>query len=142
MSTVLELIPGGVVVYVSYREERSWHYCSIQKWEMSTLSQWDINLSNELDEIGDEFVNKVLSNCKVSKNQLKATIQKLIEEGNELQAFFLTPLISADFDNKKLVSHYFDVSVETLVLNGWQGEYSDVRNLIPEKEHYWKAFTL
>jgi len=123
----------SIVSYVIKNGIGVWYYCEIEYWMMIGWSQWGIDLSKDIVAIEEAFL-AVLQKYRVERTDLETMYR---EVDSENQAFFLRPLVVADFDKRQFFSNYFDRLLETMVLEGWTGTFCDVLDKIPENERYW-----
>lgn len=82
----------------------------------------------------DSFLECIID-YKISTESLK---QMLNEESCYNDKLAYNPSMYIDFDDKKLYSNYSEPeSFEAFVPDGWEGEYRDFSDLVPENKRFW-----
>lgn len=128
-----DLLSDSIISFVVKNGVGAWYYCGIEYWIMTDWSQWGIDLSQELGAIEEAFLN-IIEEYRFEQADLKAKFEEL---NDETQAFFLLPMVVADFDKRHFFSNYYDRLLETMVLEEWTGSFENVLDKVPGNERYW-----
>lgn len=124
---------SAIVAYVIKNDVGAWYYCGIEYWIMTDWSQWGIDLSQDKTSVEDAFLNAI-EEYRVEQADLKAKFEKMDDDP---KAFFLLPMVVADFDKRQFFSNYYDRLLETMVLEEWTGSFENVLDKVPGNERYW-----
>jgi len=128
-----DLPSDSIISFVFKNGVGAWYYCGIEYWIMADWSQWGIDLSQEIGAIEEAFLN-IIEEYRVEQADLKAKFEAMDDDP---KAFFMLPMVVADFDKRHFFSNYYDRLLETMVLKGWTGSFENVLDKIPENERYW-----
>lgn len=79
-----------------------------------------------------------ISDYSISKGELKKILKKAIQSDEYEDLLDFSPSLLIDFDKQNLYSMFPEpASFEEYVPEGWDGEYRDITDLVPNEEKYW-----
>jgi hypothetical protein len=95
----------------------------------------DVPIGTTLEESYSAFVSQFLVTITDLKNEARKRFQE-----NKVEVVLLNkPQLYVDFDQKILLSQYYDQALENRMIAGWKGSFVSFEKLIPPADRYWEA---
>lgn len=142
----------NIIVAIRYRDNLSWYIEDKLTWIMDIPKElknfkdngYDIDYESAVqgryniaildNDTVDEFL-VAISECRTTSEELK---ELLIEDFYEDSVLSLYPNLYLDFDKKKLVINFPELtSFESYIPDGWSFSFDDIMDFIPISERYW-----
>ena len=124
---------GGIVAFVKYKYEA--FYC-IAETEFWFMDSWYLYIGDETN-LEAQYVEFLKAQFRVDTDDLRLNFEHVFKSGDDFDKTMIKPLLYIDFDEKMLVSYYYEQDLEEHVLEGWIGKYAEVYQFIPKELRYW-----
>lgn len=122
----------GLVSYVVTNNNSNWYVIPVDYWVMNHWGQWGISWNLSDEEKGEKFLELI--------DQFKVAIHEITTYYNNLEIADqenCLPKVYADFDKKDFYTNFGEWVLEDSLLESWNGNRMDVKELIVKSERYW-----